>query len=96
MRTEPTLIVTTADGAAAVKNLTWTGWGTATAIGTGTMESDNCKPSCADGHDTAYPATITLTRPEPYGDGQQAYSVMAINVPGLPSRSYTFNSHLVP
>jgi hypothetical protein len=60
------------------------------------MEADNCTPNCAEGHDTAYQATVTLTRIAPYGDGQQAYSVMAISVPSAPSRSNTFSTGLVP
>jgi len=96
LRTEPSQITASADGAAYVKNLTWAGWGAATATGTGTMEADNCVPNCAEGHDTAYPATVTLTDPVAYGDGQQAYSAMAISVPSAPSRSETFSSRLVP
>jgi hypothetical protein len=60
------------------------------------MEADNCVPNCADGHDNAYKATVTLTHLVPYGDGEQAYSVMAISVPGEPSRSETFSTSLVP
>lgn len=96
LRTEPSQITTSADGAAYIKNLTWAGWGAATATGTGTLEADNCVPNCAEGHDTAYPATVTLTGPVAYGDGQQAYSAMAISVPSAPSRSETFSSRLVP
>ena len=84
------------DGAAYIKDLTWTDWGTATATGTGTMEADNCTPNCAEGHDTAYPPTVTLTHLAPYGDSQQAYSVIAISVPSAPSHSHTFSTGLVP
>jgi serine/threonine protein kinase len=96
LQTEPAQIVNSADGARSIRGLTWSGWGTATATGAGTMEVDNCTPNCAEGHDTAYPATVTLTHPAPYGDGQQAYSVMAISVPSAPSRSNTFSTGLVP
>ena len=44
----------------------------------------------------AYPATVTLTQLVPYGNGEQAYSVMAISVPSAPSRSETFSTRLVP
>ena len=95
LRTEPSIITSSADGAVYIKDLTWTGWGTATAKGTGTMEADNCKPNCAEGHDTAYPATVTVTRPRPYGDGLQAYSVIAVNSPATPP-GLTFSTGLVP
>jgi hypothetical protein len=84
------------DGSGYIKDLTWTGWGTAAATGTGTLEADNCNPNCEQGHDTAYSATVTLTHLVPYGNGEQAYSVMAISAPGAPSRSETFSTGLVP
>jgi hypothetical protein len=95
------VITNSADGAAYIKDLTWTGWGTATATGTGTLEADNCKPNCADGHDTAYPATVTATRLVPYGDGEQAYSSITISSIGIEEygtsiHSETFNTGLVP
>ena len=45
-----------------------------------TLEADNCNPNCAQGHDTAYAVTVTLTHLAPYGNGEQAYSAMAISV----------------
>jgi len=39
---------------------------------------------------------VTLTHLVPYDNGEQAYSLMAISVPGAPSRSETFSTHLVP
>lgn len=49
METEPTQIVTTGDGSGYVKDLVWSGWGQATARGTGLLEIDNCNPNCAQG-----------------------------------------------
>ena len=96
LQTEPSKIAVSADGSGYVKDLTWSGWGTANATGTGTLEVDNCNPNCAQGHDTPYAATVTLTQLAPYGNGEQAYSAMAIRVPGAPSLSETFSTHLVP
>jgi serine/threonine protein kinase len=96
LSTEPTSITVSADGSAYLKDLTWSGWGAATAVGAGVLEADNCDPNCAQGSDTPYDATVTLSRLAPYGDGQQAYSVMTTNVPGAPSRSETFTVDLVP
>ncbi len=39
----------------------WTGWGSAMAVGHGTAVLRICSPNCGQGHDTPYPATITLT-----------------------------------
>ena len=91
-----TVLGSSADGAAYIKDLTWRDWGTATATGTGTLEGDNCNPNCAEGHHTAYGATVTLSGLVPYGNGEQAYSVMAISVSEGPSRSETFSTGLVP
>jgi len=96
LRTEPSEIINSVDGSGYIKDIAWSGWGTATAKGTGTLELDNCEPNCGQGHDTAYAATVTLTQLAPYGNGEQAYSVMAISVPAAPSASRTFNIGLVP
>lgn len=59
--------------------LSWTGWGEATAVGTGTWRLD-CSTggvSCAPGDPSlAYPATYTLTDPAPcprFGPAAQSY-----------------------
>jgi serine/threonine protein kinase len=96
LQSEPSEITVSEDGAAYIKYLTWSGWGTATATGTGTLEADNCNPNCAQGHDTPYAATVTVSHLVPYGNGEQAYSTMAVSVPGSPSRSETFSTRLVP
>ena len=99
MKTEPTQIVTTADGSGYVKNLTWSGWGSATATGTGTLEIDNCNPNCAQGTFTGYPATVTLSGLTGFGQGEQAYSVMVVSAPSAPgpaSAPESFTKGLVP
>jgi hypothetical protein len=96
LQTKPSKIINSEDGSGYIKDLAWRGWGTTTATGTGTLELDNCKPNCAQGHDTPYAATVTLTKLAPYGNGEQAYSAMAITVPAAPSVSHTYSAGLVP
>lgn len=96
LKTEPSGILNSVDAAAYIKDLTWSDWGKATAMGRGILVGDDCRPDCAYGHDTTYAATVTLTRLASYGNGEQAYSSMAISVPSMPSRSETFSSLLVP
>lgn len=79
-----------------VKNLTWSGWGTATATGTGTLELDDCNPSCAQGTFTGYPATVTLSSPAGFGNGEQAYSAMLVSAPSSPLQARSFTTGLVP
>jgi Protein kinase domain len=96
LQAKPSEISNSVDNSGYIKDLTWRGWGTATATGTGTYWLDNCEPNCAQGHDTKYTATVTLTRLSPYGNGEQAYSAMKITVPAAPSQSNTFSTGLVP
>jgi len=96
LKTEPTGIVNSVDGAAYIENLTWANWGSASAKGTGTLVGDDCLPACIYGHDTTYAVTVTLTRLVSYGNGEQAYSSMVISVPSAPSRSEKLSTYLVP
>jgi hypothetical protein len=96
LKAEPKEIVISADGAAYLKGLTWSHWGTLTATGKGILEGNNCIPDCAKGTYAAYAATVTLSVPISYGTGEQAYSVIVIQVPSSPSRSEKFSSGLVP
>jgi len=96
MQTEPTQITASGDGSAYVKNLTWSGWGSATVTGTGTLELDDCNPSCAQGTFTGYPATVTLSSPVGFGNGEQAYSVMVVSAPSSPFQTRSFSTGLVP
>ena len=95
MRSEPAQVDVSADGSGFVAGLTWSGWGTPTARGTGTLNVNDCNPNCAQGTFTGYPATVTLTSLTPYGNGLQAYADMTVSSPtsAYGTRSY---SHLVP
>ena len=79
------------------RKLTWSGWGTATTTGTGTLEIDNCTPNCASGTYTGYPATITLSGLRPYGH-REAYSEMVVTAPTAPDSDGDLSYHtgLVP
>jgi serine/threonine-protein kinase len=96
MKTEPARIFTSADGSGYLKNLTWSGWGSATAQGTGTLEVDDCSPDCADGTFTGYPATATLSGLTPYGSDKQAYADMVVSAPTAPFPPQAFRKGLVP
>jgi hypothetical protein len=96
MKTEPAQIVTSADGSGYINGITWTSWGQATAMGTGTLQVNNCTPNCATGTYTAYPATITLSGLAAYRSGTDAYSSMIVSAPTSPLGGETFASGLVP
>jgi hypothetical protein len=84
MKTEPVQIVTSADGSGYVNGISWTSWGQATATGTGTLNVNNCTPSCAAGTYTGYPATVTLSGLVAYRSGTDAYSRMVVSAPTSP------------
>jgi hypothetical protein len=58
-------ILTCADANDALTALHWASWAAGQAFGTGTETVNACTPDCADGKLVAYPALITLWRPEP-------------------------------
>jgi len=95
MQTEPAGITISADGSSYIKDLRWSGWGSGTAVGAGTLEQNNCEPNCANGTDNPYPVTVTLSDLTPYGNGEQAYAIMAVSAPG-DSYNQTFSTGLVP
>jgi hypothetical protein len=95
MRTQPTQVLTSGDGSAYVRGITWSGWGSPTATGTGTMEIDDCNPNCAQGTFTGYPATITLSGLTPYASGKQAYADMTITTSAAAGGTRSYH-HLLP
>ena len=102
MQAEPPRIYLAADGSGFITRMVWTGWGTATATGTGSYEIDNCMPNCAQGTYTGYPATVTLSRPELYPpsfelDGYTRILVSAPSAPGAPDfRTSVYPSPAAP
>jgi hypothetical protein len=79
---EPASLLMSADGSLYAQDITWTGWGTATATGHGTAEANNCQPDCAAGTFSAYPVRITLTRPVSWHGGM-VYSRAAFSIPAI-------------
>jgi hypothetical protein len=51
------------DGTTALWNMTWTGWDSTQADGTGTEKLDDCNPNCAAGTLHAVAVRVALSRP---------------------------------
>jgi hypothetical protein len=83
MQARPTEVFLSGDGTAYADNLTWNGWGKATATATGQLAESTCQPDCAEGAILTYPVTITVTGLEPYGTGE-AYGQMTFSAPSAP------------
>lgn len=93
-RHEPASLLMSGDGSLYAKDITWTGWGTATATGHGTAEANNCQPDCAGGTFSPHSVTITLTKPRPWHH-DMVYSSAAYSIPSL-DLGHTFASGLMP
>jgi len=94
MKSEPTTLLLSGDGSIFASGVTWSGWGAATAQGTGTLRVNDCTPNCAAGKLSSYSATITVTGLKPFGGGQ-AYSSMTVSAPS-DSFNETYDHNLVP
>ena len=55
------IIISCADAHRWISNITWTGWGSASAHGKGTLHWDNCIPACVDGVYKTKPIMFTAT-----------------------------------
>jgi membrane-bound lytic murein transglycosylase B len=64
------------DGTAVVKDIILTDWGSTTARATGTRYASAADPSCAQWPNAKYPATVTISRIAPCGQGTSAYSLV--------------------
>jgi hypothetical protein len=95
MHSEPTQVVLSGDGSTFVGGLTWTGWGSSGATGSGTLKVDNCEPNCAQGKLTPYQATITLSDLTSYSGSKQGYADMTVTAAGSPYGTHSY-SNLLP
>jgi hypothetical protein len=84
-QTQPgTYLVDCGDGNNYVTDLHWTGWGTDTATATGSDHANDCQPNCAAGAFHQFPATVTLTKPEPWAGhpGSSRYTRLDVHFTG--------------
>ncbi|KJY41868.1 hypothetical protein VR41_10395 [Streptomyces sp. NRRL B-1568] len=77
---EPTtLLLACGDAGRMLQNLTWTGWGGATATAQGTVWEKLCVPNCVTGRRASSPATVTVS-----GLVGGRYTVMELSAPQSP------------
>jgi len=91
---EPAELLMSGDGSLYAKDLTWSGWGTATATGQGVAEANNCQPDCAKGKLGAHPVTIVLSRPVRW-HADMVYSRVSFSIPSLHDHE-TWSAGLIP
>ena len=69
------IVLACADYGVMLDGLHWTSWTATSATAVGTLEYNDCTPSCAAGHHQEIPgATVTLTVPVPRAGGQLLWS----------------------
>jgi hypothetical protein len=78
-----------ADGYAFVGGLTWSTWGSSSALASGTSHFNDCTPNCLSGRGHTFPALVVLwrARARPGHAGVRYFSEMTIIYTG--NRSYT-------
>lgn len=60
---KPQTIWFSGDSGNVVTNIVWSSWSPSTGVGQGSWNYDNCVPDCAQGTETPYSATITVSNP---------------------------------
>lgn len=69
------IVLTCADYSESLEGLRWSSWSATEATATGTFVYNDCRPSCAGGHDHDVPNTkVTLTAPVRGAGGQLVWS----------------------
>jgi hypothetical protein len=90
-----TFIVTCADGGIQFDKLSWTSWTPSVASAAGTLEENDCTPTCVAGHFHAYPALLILwgSKPVPNHPGERCYTMMTSILTGARPRYYDYAKH---
>ncbi len=83
---KPSMIGFSADSSNVVTHLTWSAWSAAGASGTGSLELNNCQPSCAQGSVTHVAASVHL------GAVVSGHFTTMTEKAGTLSRSYSYPS----
>jgi hypothetical protein len=96
-QTKPkTVVLTCGDANTALKNMSWTSFGGATAAGKGTYVTNTCEPNCASGKNVSYPVTVKATGSKKCNGGVSVYGKASFTFTGAKKpgkniqRSWTF------
>ena len=77
-----TVVLTCGDANTALKNISWTSFGGATAAGKGTFVTNTCEPNCASGKNVSYPVTVKATGSKKCKGSVSVYSKIALTFTG--------------
>ena len=85
---EPTEIpLACADGNSYVSSLTWSSWTATNAQGLGTLNTNNCQPTCAQGTFTTSSASVVLSDPLNSRTQGLVFATITVTPQGGPSQS---------
>jgi hypothetical protein len=77
-----TVVLTCGDANTALKNISWTSFGGATAAGKGTFVTNTCEPNCASGKNVSYAVTVKATGSKKCKGGVSVYGKLALTFTG--------------
>jgi hypothetical protein len=90
------LTLTCGDGNTALKGMSWTSFGGATAAGKGTFVTNTCEPNCAEGKNVSYPVAVKASGSKKCKGGVSVYGKLSLTFTGAKKpgksipRSWTF------
>lgn len=76
------LTLTCGDGNTVLKGLSWSGFGSATALAKGTFVTNTCEPNCAAGKDLSYAVKLKATGMLKCKGGVRVYGKLALQFTG--------------
>jgi hypothetical protein len=93
-----TVMIRCADGAISVTGITWSRWWAYGAEGNGTVNVNDCQPTCAAGHTEQYPGSVYVFGGLVTTDGEifQNVTVTPTGPQGKVQSSYTAGAWGVP
>lgn len=77
-----TIQLTCGDGTIVANDVSWSQWGSRTAVGQGSVNEVSCVPNCAQGKDVAYKVNLTLSEPVKAEDGKDYFTRIAVSFIG--------------
>ena len=76
------LVLACADASVVLDHLRWKYWGQQVATAVGTSTENDCKPTCAAGHDHDYPIVATLWRVKSKTPGGSQFTRVTVTYAG--------------
>jgi hypothetical protein len=73
----PTLIFTCGDASFGATGVSWSAWTRKAAVGGGTGQINDCKPSCVQGKVKTAPISVRASKPQTCSNGHRVFTKLA-------------------